>query len=289
MKSKLEYFLLITFQKFFGLIGLHNARQLNSVVAFVFYYLIPVRKKTVFNNLRLAFPNWEEPKIKKTAWENYKSIAVTFIEILLLENLSTYELTNAVNCPNKNLIVNKFNEGKGVILLSAHFGNWEFVALSVAQQIGIPFSVIIKPQSNKFVSDRMNKYRTKWGNKIVPLGMSVRTIYQELKSKKIIAMVADQRGPADGMRVNLFGIQSATYDGPATLAVKTGSPMIYGIGVRQSDYSYLLELEEIDMNNLPENEEEKIKEITQRHTSILERIIRQYPEQWFWMHNRWKY
>ena len=135
----------------------------------------------------------------------------------------------------------------------------------------------------------MNKYRTKWGNKIVPLGMSVRTIYQELKSKKIIAMVADQRGPADGMRVNLFGIQSATYDGPATLAVKTGSPMIYGIGVRQSDYSYLLELEEIDMNNLPENEEEKIKEITQRHTSILERIIRQYPEQWFWMHNRWKY
>lgn len=289
MKSKLEYFLLISFQKFFGLIGLQNARQLNSVVAFVFYYLIPVRKKTVFNNLRLAFPNWEEPKIKKTAWENYKSIAVTFIEILLLENLSTYELTNAVNCPNKNLIVNKFNEGKGVILLSAHFGNWEFVALSVAQQIGIPFSVIIKPQSNKFVSDRMNKYRTKWGNKIVPLGMSVRTIYQELKSKKIIAMVADQRGPADGMRVNLFGIQSATYDGPATLAVKTGSPMIYGIGVRQSDYSYLLELEEIDMNNLPENEEEKIKEITQRHTSILERIIRQYPEQWFWMHNRWKY
>ncbi len=289
MKSKLEYFLLISFQKFFGLIGLQNARQLNSVVAFVFYYLIPVRKKTVFNNLRLAFPNWEESKIKKTAWENYKSIAVTFIEILLLENLSTYELTNAVNCPNKNLIVNKFNEGNGVILLSAHFGNWEFVALSVAQQIGIPFSVIIKPQSNKFVSDRMNKYRTKWGNKIVPLGMSVRTIYQELKAKNIVAMVADQRGPADGMRVNLFGIQSATYDGPATLAVKTGAPMIYGISIRQPDYSYLLVLEEVDMSNLPLKEEEKIKEITQRHTSILERIIRQYPEQWFWMHNRWKY
>ncbi|MBK7379958.1 MAG: lysophospholipid acyltransferase family protein [Ignavibacteriales bacterium] len=289
MKSKLEYFLLISFQKFFGLIGLQNARKLNSIVAFVFFYLIPIRKKTVFNNLRLAFPNWDESKIKKTAWGNYKSIAVTFIEILLLENLSTYELTNAVNCPNKNLIVNKFNEGKGVILLSAHFGNWEFVALSVAQQIGIPFSVIIKPQSNKFVSDRMNKYRTKWGNKIVPLGMSVRTIYQELKAKNIIAMVADQRGPADGMRVNLFGIQSATYDGPATLAVKTGAPMIYGISIRQPDDTYLLELEEVDMNNLPENEEEKIKEITQRHTSILERIIRQYPEQWFWMHNRWKY
>jgi len=281
--------LLISFQKFFGLIGLQKARKFSLVVAFVFYYLIPIRKTTVLKNLRLAFPKWDENKIKKTAWENYKSIAVTFIEILSLENLSTAELINAVNCPNKNLIIDKFNEGKGVILLSAHFGNWEFVALSVSLQIGIPFSVIIKPQSNKFVSDRMNKYRTKWGNKIVPLGISVRTTYQELKSKNIIAMVADQRGPAGGMRVNLFGIPSAAYDGPATLAVKTGAPMIYGISIRQADYSYLLVLEEVDMSNLPSNDEEKIKEITQRHTSILERVIRQHPEQWFWMHNRWKY
>lgn len=289
MKSKLEYFLLISFQKFFSLIGLQNARKLNSVVAFVFYYLIPIRKRTVLKNLRLAFPDWSESKINKTAWENYKSISVTLIEILLLENLSVDELTDAVNCPNKNLILEKFSEGKGVILLSAHFGNWELVALSVSKQIGIPFSVIVKPQSNQFASNRMNKYRAKWGNKIVPLGISVRTIYQELKAKNIIAMVADQRGPADGMRVNLFGIQSATYDGPASLAVKTGAPMIYGISIRQPDYSYLLVLEEVDTSNLPSNEEEKIKEITQRHTSILERAIRQHPEQWFWMHNRWKY
>jgi len=289
LKPKLEYFLLFSFQKFFGLIGIQKARKFRIVVAFIFYYLIPIRKKTVLKNLRLAFPKWDGSKIKKTAWENYKSIALTFIEILLLESMSTDEVINAVNCPNKNLIVDKFNEGKGAILLSAHFGNWEFGALSVSQQIGIPFSVIVKPQSNKFVSDTINKYRAKWGNKIVPLGMSVRTIYQELKSKNIIAMVADQRGPADGMRVNLFGIQSAAYDGPATLAVKTGAPMIYGISIRQPDYSYLLVLEEVDMSNLPSNEEEKIKEITQRHTSILERVIRQHPEQWFWMHNRWKY
>lgn len=289
MKSKLEYYLLIFFQKLFGLIGLQKARKFSFFVAFVFYYLIPIRKGTVLKNLRLAFPNWENSKIKKTAWENYKSIAITFIEILSLENLSTTELTNAINCPNINLIVDKLKEGKGVILLSAHFGNWEFVAISVAQQIGIPFTVIIKPQSNKFVSERMNKYRTKWGNKVVPLGMSIRMIYQELKSKNIVAMVADQRGPADGMRVNLFGIPSAAYDGPAALAVKTGAPMIYGISIRQSDYSYSLVLEEVDLGNLPSNEEDKIKEITQRHTSILERVVRQHPEQWFWMHNRWKY
>lgn len=289
MKARFEYLLLISFQRFFSFLGLQRARKFRIAIAFLFYYLIPIRKSVVLKNLRLAFPNWDKSKIKKIAWENYKSIAVTFIEILLLENLSTDELTNAVICPNKNLIVEKYKEGKGVILLSAHFGNWEFVALSVAVQIGIPFSVIVKPQSNHFVSEKINKYRTKWGNKIVPLGISVRTVYQELKAKNVTAMVADQRGPADGMRVNFFEMQSAAYDGPAALAVKTGAPVIYGIGVRQPDYTYKIILEEVDMSNLPENEEGKIKEITQRHTLILERIIKQYPEQWFWMHNRWKY
>lgn len=289
MKEKFEYLILISIQKFCNLLGLQRTRKFSVVIAFIFYYLIPIRKKVVFKNLRMAFPDWDGTKIRKTAWNNYKSIALTFSEILSLENLSTEELTNAVICPNKNLITEKYNQSRGVILLSAHFGNWEFIALSVSVQIGIPFSVIVKPQSNHFVSDRMNEYRTKWGNRIIPLGMSVRTIYQELKSKKIIAMVADQRGPADGTRVDFFGIQSAAYDGPAVLAAKTGAPMIYGICVRQPDYTYKVTLEEIDTSNLPENEERKVKEITQRHTSILELHIRQYPEQWFWMHNRWKY
>jgi KDO2-lipid IV(A) lauroyltransferase len=178
---------------------------------------------------------------------------------------------------------------KGVILLSAHFGNWEYVAASASLQVDLPFHVVVKPQRNPYVTNWLNKMRTKWNNKVISLGISIREIYKNLKEKNLIAMVADQRGPYEGIRVNFFGIKTAVYSGTAALALKTKAPIIYGITVRQPDYSYNVVLEEISMENLPENEEDRIIELSQRHTSYLEKFIRQYPEQWLWMHKRWKY
>ena len=203
--------------------------------------------------------------------------------------LSKEEIINILPITNADLISKKYSEGKGVILLSAHFGNWEYIAASVSARINIPFHVVVKQQRNPYVDSWMNKARTRWINDIIPLGISIRQIYKELKNKNILAMVADQRGPQEGIRVNFFGISTAVFSGPALLAVKTGAPLIYGLTIRQQDYSYKVILEEIDLSNLPENEEEKIIEISQRHTSFLEKYIRQYPEQWLWMHKRWKY
>ncbi|MEJ2104978.1 MAG: lysophospholipid acyltransferase family protein [Ignavibacteriaceae bacterium] len=135
----------------------------------------------------------------------------------------------------------------------------------------------------------MNRFRTKFNNEIVPLGISIRKTYQTLKEKKIVAMVADQRGPREGERVDFFGREVSVYTGPAALAVKTGAPIIYGIPIRQKDFKYRTVLVEIPTNDLNVNDEDKIKEISQRHTAYLEKIIREYPEQWLWMHNRWKY
>ncbi len=203
--------------------------------------------------------------------------------------LSKEEIINILPITNADLISKKYSEGKGVILLSAHFGNWEYIAASVSARINIPFHVVVKQQRNPYVDSWMNKARTRWINDIIPLGISIRQIYKELKNKNILAMVADQRGPQEGIRVNFFGISTAVFSGPALLAVKTGAPLIYGLTIRQQDYSYKVILEEIDLSNLSENEEEKIIEISQRHTSFLEKYIRQYPEQWLWMHKRWKY
>jgi KDO2-lipid IV(A) lauroyltransferase len=135
----------------------------------------------------------------------------------------------------------------------------------------------------------MNKGRTKFGNEVVPLGFSIRKTYQTLKEKKIVAMVADQRGPKEGVKVYFFGRKAAVYTGPAALALKTGAPIICGIPIRERDFRYRMLLVEIPVNNLPENEEEKIREISQRYTNYLEEVIREHPEQWLWMHKRWKY
>jgi KDO2-lipid IV(A) lauroyltransferase len=289
MKNRIEYIVFILFSFCFRLLGLKLSRRFAAILALVFFYLIPIRKKVVFNNLKIAFPENDIHSNKKLAFKIYLSFAIALVEILYLPYMKKQELVNAVECSNPGLIVEKYKHGKGVILLSSHFGNWELGAISIGIQTQLPFSVIVKPLRNPLVYEWMNKARTKFGNEVVPLGISIRKTYQTLKEKKIVAMVADQRGPAEGVRVDFFGKKVSVYTGPAALAIKTGAPLICGIAVRDKDYNYKMFLVEISKQNLPDSDEEKILEISQRYTSYLEKIIRDNPEQWLWMHNRWKY
>ena len=289
MADRIEYIIFSGFSVLFKILGLRLSRKFSTVLAFVFYFLIPIRKKTTIENLTRAFPEYDSRKIKKIAFGSYKSFAVALIEILYLPWMNREEAYKAVKCPNISLIKSKYAEGNGLILLSAHFGNWEYMAISIALQTGAPFSVVVKAQRNTYVTDWLNKVRCKWGNKIVPLGISIRQIYKELKDKNVVAMVADQRGPSDGAKVSFFGRKAAVYSGPTILALKTGAPILYGIAIRQPDYSYFSEFHEICMDNLPEDYNDKVDKVNQRMTDYLERIIRQHPEQWLWMHKRWKY
>ncbi len=289
MKNIFEYILFLSFSKFFQLLGLNLSRRFSYLIAALFYYVIPIRKKTVLENLHNAFPGYTEKKIKSIAFGSYKSFAIALAEILYIPAMSKEDIEKQVDCNNLELIREKYEENNGVILLSAHFGNWEFMATSIAAQLNIPLSVVIKPQRNPYVTNWMNNARTKWNNEIVPLGISIRQTYQTLKDKKIVAMVADQRGPEESIKINFFGRDLTVLTGPAILALKTGAPVLYGISVRQDDYSYKTVFAEISKEHLPDSNEEKIKELSQRHMSYLEGIIRKYPEQWLWMHKRWKH
>lgn len=289
MKNIFEYILFLSFSKFFQLVGLNLSRKFSFLIAVLFYYIIPIRRKTVLENLHNAFPDYNEKKLKSIAFGSYKSFAIALAEILYIPAMSKEDIKKQVDCSNVELIREKYEENNGVILLSAHFGNWEFMATSLAAQLNIPISVVIKPQRNPYVTNWMNKARTKWNNEIVPLGISIRQTYQTLKDKKIVAMVADQRGPEESIKINFFGRNITVLTGPAVLSLKTGAPVLYGISVRQDDHSYKSVMTEISKENLPESNEEKIKELSQRHMAFLEGYIRKYPEQWLWMHKRWKH
>lgn len=289
MQNSIEFILFLAFSYVFRFFGLNLARRFSLPLTVLIFYLIPIRKDVVTENLVKAFPGLGKNEINKIAFNVYRNFIISLIEIMCMPALNKNEITNLLPVSNADLITSDYNKGKGVILLSAHFGNWELIAASVGARVDIPFHVVVKPQRNPFVNDWMNKVRTRWTNKVIPLGVTIRQVYKELKEKNIVAMVADQRGPYEGIRVKFFGINTAVYSGPAVLALKTGAPVIYGLTLRQPDYSYKVVLEELDMSDLPEKEEDKILEISQRHTSFLEKYIRLYPEQWLWMHKRWKY
>jgi len=288
LQNLIEYIFFILFSFLVRVAGLNFSRKGSVILALVFFYLIPIRKKTVIENLSLSFPDFSRQKINKIAFICYRSFAITLIEILAIPWLSKNEMEKMIQCENAHFIKEKHDEGKGVILLSAHFGNWEYIALSVSLQIGIPFYVVIKPQRNPYVTRWLEEVRTKWINKVIQSGISIRQVYKEILNKNIVAMVADQRGPSDGLKLDFMGRQALFFTGPAVLAVKTGAPVLYGIPVRQKDYSYRAKIVEISKENLPEDEKGKVTEITIRLKEHLEGFIREFPEQWFWMHKRWK-
>jgi KDO2-lipid IV(A) lauroyltransferase len=243
----------------------------------------------VFENLEIAFPDKTAEEKKKIAFRSYHSFCISMVEILLLNFLTEEKVKSLVPLNNSKLLIERYNEGRGVIVLSAHFGNWEYVAASVSMQVDIPFNIIVKNQRNGFVNNWINKARTKWNNRVIPLGVSLRTAYSVLKNGNILAIVADQRGPEDGLKLEFFGKKTSVFTGPAVLSLKTGAPLIFGIPIRRADFSYFAEAYEIDRSNLPENFDEQVKVLSERMIKYLEEIIRKYPEQWLWLHKRWKH
>lgn len=289
MKNFLEYSLFLILAGIVRLLGLKVSRRLSIIIAFIFYYIIPIRKQVTLKNLHKAFPEYSEREIKKVAFGSYKSFSITLVEMLFIPFMTREQIENAIYCEDVELVKKYYERNNGLIALSGHFGNWEYGALSVSAKINVPFHVVVKSQRNPYVDAYLNHGRTRWINKIVPLGVSIRKIYAELKAKNIVAMVADQRGPQEGMRVNFFGQQSSIYPGPAMLAIKTRAPILYVLTIRQPDYSYTAQISEISMENLPADKERQVQEVSQRHMAFLESVIRKHPEQWLWMHNIWKY
>ncbi|MBT8382603.1 MAG: lysophospholipid acyltransferase family protein [Ignavibacteriaceae bacterium] len=289
MKNELEYIFFYLFAKVFQLLGLKVSRRLASLVALIFYYLVPIRKSTVVDNLKIAFPELSEEKIKKISFNVYKGFSIFFIEILIFPKLKDKVIERELEFSDPDLITSKFNEDKGLIILSAHFGNWELIPPTIGVRLKLKGLTIVKPLRNHYVDKWMNNLRTRFGNEIIPLGISLRKTYQALKEKKMIGIAADQRGPEEGVKVRFFNTKVPVYSGPSVLSIKTGSPILSLLAVRQKDNKYKIIVKEIDKTNLPENFDDAVIELTQRHTMHLENMIKKYPEQWFWMHKKWKH
>jgi len=289
LKYKVEFILLVSIARFVGLFGLKNARYLAKPVAFLFYYLIPIRKTVVKKNLSLAFPNLNHHQINKLAFDNYYSIGISFIEIMAIKYSSRDDLTSMVIFDNPELINSVIKKNRGLILFTAHFGNWELGAIFAGMVLENTLYVLAKKQKNTLVAGLIKNVREKFGNKEILLGSSIRELYKTLKDKGNIGMVGDQRGPRDGARVNFFGRPTSIFTGTAAMALKINVPIVVALLGRRPDNKYYIFLEEISLTDLEGTTEEKEIEIIQRYMNILQKNIEKHPEQWFWMHDIWKY
>lgn len=289
-KNDFEFTIFSFAVKLVNSIGLKNIRYFAKFLAALFYHVLRIRRDVVFKNLHAAFPFFDGKKLKDIAFNNYYSFALTFLEAMFIPKLMRKQLDEFVIAENIDVMQKAYNKGRGVILLTAHFGNWELGAASIGSQLNIPINVLAKPQRNPLVSEWMDNMRQTFGNKVTLLGTNVREIYKVLSNKGIVGIVGDQRGPREGgIRVKLFGQSTVTYPGTAAIALKLKTPIVVTITCRRPDYKYSCIFEEIELPENYNSSEEGITYINQKYMEILEKYVNLYPEQWFWMHNIWKY
>lgn len=199
-------------------------------------------------------------------------------------------LETFVSFEQHHLIVQSLKKGHGVFFISGHISNWEITAFAYAKIFRGKLDILAKPQTNKFVDKKLNYYRELSGNEIIPTDLSVRSIFKKILRNEIVCFLVDQSAhPIYSVYANFFGHKVATFSGPAKMALKFKTELIFAYGTRLPNCTYIITVEKIDYDDLPEYNEENIAILTERINKRLEDVIRANPDQWLWFHRRFKH
>ena len=289
IKHVAEYVFFRCFSFLVKFMPLHLVHTTGFALARLAYPLLKSRREVAQRNLRNAFPEMEPRKREQIAFQSFQNISATFIELLWSEKLTKEVIKKRVCIDNYDVLERLLEKKKGIVFLTAHFGSWELAIQAISVYTGMPVCTIAKSQSNILVDRLINRWRELFGLKIVPMGASVREIIRTLRHGGIIALAADQTAPKESVSVEFFGRQVPTFQGPSVFCLKTGAPIVLGCTVRQENGNYNMHLVHVPSEDLNGFSDENVLELTQRQVHLTEDIIRQYPEQWMWMHKRWKH
>ncbi len=286
IQRSIEYHSLRLFAAAVRLLPLPGALFLARRLADLVFYLVPVRKRVVIDNLSRAFPEKTPADILRIAHGVYRQFSQTMMELLFFPKFTGARLLDMVDFSGIETVERALAEGKGAVLVGAHFGNWELMGAALAQKY--PVSFVVGQQENTRVDDLLNSFRTGKGVSIIPLKMALRGVMKALRNNEFIAILADQDAHGDGAFVPFFGRPASTPKGPAVFALRAGCPVIMGTIVREGNGRFTVAFERIPAPVPSGDEENDITAYTAAFTAVLERNTREHPDHWFWMHRRWK-
>ncbi|MFA6440058.1 MAG: lysophospholipid acyltransferase family protein [Bacteriovoracaceae bacterium] len=289
MQNQIEYFffriLLYVIRQF----SFRTIQRMGSAFGWFIFSVIGVRKGLVLDNLHHAFPEKSEEEIQHIARGSYRNLFTAYFEILYLDKLPKEFFLRNISFPEAQKFKELLQRGKGLIVLTGHYGNWELCALSVPVLFPQKYTIVVQKQRNPYVNDFMTRMRSRFGASLVVMERALRESLRGLSNNEVIALIADQSGPESGIYAEFFGRPASTHQGPAVFQLRSGAPMVMVMLIREGMGKFRIELEEIDTGGLAGSNDEKIQEITRRHVAVLEKHVRLHPEHWLWMHKRWKH
>lgn len=271
------------------LIPFRLAVRAGALFGMVVYRILPGERRRVHENLRTAFADdLDERARRRLCWRVFINLGKTIFEFMQFPKLSRKRLLGMVRFENLEAMENALQQGRGAIAVTGHLGNWEMLAAGYAAMGLSTLHAIVRPLDNRLLDRYVESFREKKGVQPVPRGVALKEGVRALKGGSVLAFLMDQNSAMHGVFVPFFGKPAATVQGPAIMAMKYKSPVIFCFDRRNKDGSHSL----IFHDEIPLVEggtrEETILLNTARYTAAIEQAIRDCPEQWLWMHPRWR-
>jgi len=254
----------------------------------VIYYLVGYRKKVVMENLRNAFPEKSEKERIIIARKFYRHFTDVILETLKMRTVSPRVLRKRIRYSNPEVLQEIYEQGKGVLGMSAHYNNWEWT--SACSEWGPHYPIVIyKPLQNKYFDKFMKKTRERHGVEMIPMRDTLRRVIKDKQQGNLVlyGLISDQSPVWEEIQywTSFLNQQAPVLTGAEKLSVKTGIPVVYFAMRKIKRGRYI-----IDLIPLSDNPSATVEyEITEKFVRIMEEIIRENPEYWLWTHRRWKH
>jgi Kdo2-lipid IVA lauroyltransferase/acyltransferase len=289
MLEVLAYRLLRLFVRMMSRIPLPLAQFTGKMVGTLAFLVPMARKADALDNLLQSFgPEMSEEGAKRLLRKVYIHFGQMFLEVPHAMRLNPKNLHRYVVFESEEHFHNALKKGKGVLALTGHLGNWEMVSAVSAVRFGNT-AVVARSMDFKPLERLVIDVRSRYGTEIIPKQRSMRKVLMTLRENKIIGILLDQNVDwYEGAFVNFFGRPACTNKGLALVALKTGAPVVPIFSAKAEDGRYRIMIgKEVDLIRTGDKLKD-VEENTALFTSIIERSVREHPEQYFWFHKRWK-
>ena len=255
----------------------------------LFYHLTAKHRLIALHNLRCAFPEKDMAELIQIAKGAYRNIAIMAAEFFDMPSIAPHNVHKWVELEGREHYEAGIAQGKGLLYFVAHFGNWELMAF-VTPLLIKPMYVIYRPLDNPALDNIIEYLRTMHGNVLIPKGGIGKRVRELLQENQLIGVMSDQNvAHQEGVFVDFFGIPACTTTGLARIARHTGAAVVPGyIFWDAALRKYRLRFEPAVGVVHTDDEAADILENTARFTRVIEEHARRYPDQWLWVHRRWR-
>jgi KDO2-lipid IV(A) lauroyltransferase len=288
-----EYSLTSLLLGFLGVLPRKLSLRLSIGVARLGYRLLGGLRKAGMKNLGIAFPNLDAAAREKMLRGTFESLGRVLGEVSQFPKYSKEKMASMVDFTfdeyTQRLYEQIKSEKRGVLITTGHLGNWELLVQTFAVWHE-PMSYLARPIDNPLIEDLTVAMRTKFGNMPLNKTNSARTAIKLLREGAIVGVLADVNShPKEGVFVPFFDVQACTTAGPATLAIRTNAMLfpIFCVYDHSLNRYKIVHGRAIEPANTGDREADIIA-TTAEYTAEIEKIIREYPDQWLWIHKRWK-